>query len=78
MTLSSLYKIPKTFSLWIVKYISNPIEGFNHKTNFDGSYYDFEQQKNATLIQLSFIVNDMLKRDKDAQEILDTLAAFRK
>lgn len=69
--------IPDDFFEWIHNYITEPISGFEHKRNPDGSFYTKRQQLAATRRQAIAIVHDFLKRGKSETEIFEILYLFR-
>lgn len=69
--------IPEDFFTWIHTYITEPISGFEHKRNPDGSFYSRTQQLYATRQQAIAIVHDFLKRGKSEPEIFEILYLFR-
>lgn len=70
-------KIAKLLSSWIKACAKEPIKGFDHKKNPDGSFFSYLQQKNATYKQLQSIILDMKKRGKDEKQIITVLSAFK-
>jgi hypothetical protein len=70
-------KIAKLLTSWIRSCAQKPIRGFDHKTNPDGSLFNYYQQKNATHTQLYNIILDMKKRGKDERQIVSMLTSFR-
>ena len=69
--------IPEKFLQWIYEYVTEPIDGFEHKINIDGSPYTRKQQINETRKQAIAIVYDFLKRGKSEGEILKVLYLFK-
>jgi hypothetical protein len=69
--------IPEEFFLWIHTYITEPIRGFEHKKNPDGSYYTTSQQITATRKQAIAMVHDFLQRGKSEADIFQILYLFK-
>ena len=69
--------IPEQFFQWIHTYITEPITGFEHKRNPDGTFYTRSQQLAATRKQAIAIVHDFLRRGKSEPEIFEILYLFR-
>ena len=69
--------IPEKFFLWIHEHITEPIEGFEHKQNPNGTPYSKQQQVSATRRQAIAIVHDFLRRGKSEPEIFEMLYLFK-
>jgi hypothetical protein len=69
--------IPEKFSLWIHEQITEPIRGFEHKQNPDGTMYSRTQQLDATRKQAVAIVHDFLRRGKSEADIFSILYLFK-
>jgi hypothetical protein len=71
------FTIPEEFFLWIHSQITEPIKGFEHKQNPDGSFYSLTQQIEATRKQAIVIVHDFLRRGKSEADIFEILYLFK-
>ncbi len=69
--------IPERFFIWIHEYITQPIDGFEHKFNTDGTPYTHKQQLGETHKQAIAIVHDFIKRGKTDVEIFEVLCLFK-
>ena len=69
--------IPEQFFQWIHQHITEPIRGFEHKQNPNGTFYSKRQQLEATRQQAVAIVHDFLKRGKSETEIFEILYLFK-
>ncbi len=74
----SLIDPKDTVIAWIVANITEPIYGFEHKKNDDGSEYNREQQIQATYHQMVAIVQDFSTRGKTKDELMEILHFFKK
>ena len=66
----------KAWCQWIKQIVIQPIQGFDHKSNPDGSYFSYPQQQQATQTQLYWIIFDLCRRKKSSADIKSTLLAF--
>lgn len=69
--------IPEKFFFWIHDHITEPIKGFDHKLNMDGTPYTRAQQLHETRKQAVAIVHDFMKRGKSELEIFEILYYFK-
>ena len=69
--------VPDKFLTWIHESIKEPIQGFEHKFNTDGTPYSRTQQLQETRKQAIAIVHDFLKRGKSEVEIFEMLYLFK-
>lgn len=69
--------VPEKFIRWIHESITEPIQGFEHKFNTDGTPYSRNQQLQETRKQAIAIVHDFLKRGKSEVEIFEILYLFK-
>lgn len=69
--------VPEKFIQWIHQQIKEPIHGFEHKCNIDGTPYTRTQQLQETRKQAIAIVHDFLKRGKSELEIFEVLYLFK-
>lgn len=69
--------IPEKFLEWIHEFINEPIQGFEHKMNLDGTPYSRKQQLHETRKQAVAIVHDFKKRGKSEGEIFEILYLFK-
>ncbi len=72
------FSIPKKFMFWIHQHITKPIQGFEHKTNEDGTAYSRTQQLQETRRQAIEIVHYFMKRGKSEPEIFEVLYSFKR
>ena len=68
--------LPNNVRVWILRNITTPITGFEHKTKPDGRYYNYDEQIRATRYQVELIALSYLARGKSCDEILGKLEWF--
>lgn len=61
---------------WAMMQIKHPISGFQDKKNPDGTPFSYRQQKQATNMQIYFIIYDLCRRGKSSTSIQSVIEAF--
>ncbi len=68
--------IPKSIISWVLDHVRRPIAGFESKRNPDGSYYSYDQQLQATYMQVLYVAHYWVTLGKPKEEIINSLCAF--
>jgi hypothetical protein len=72
------FLLPKSIITWILKCITRPITGYEHKTKINGKHMNRQEQLAETQYQMLVIASDYFRRGATEQKIKQILSYFIK